>query len=129
MAEIKPEDLRVTTINTGSGFVPRDNGVKIEHVPTGITVVCHEFRQQQQNRGRAMEMLRVALKDKEPSVVGVLVNPDALRQVILALCGPAHHIAELQMTRGLSKLIGCDNPIDILIENYNQWVSVQNGGA
>ena len=52
----------------------------------------------------------------------VLVDKDALRRVLEALVGPPHLIRELQVTRG--PLVGDDNPINILIENYNN----QKGG-
>lgn len=46
----------------------------------------------------------------------VTVNADALRQVLQALNGPSHHIAELQSTRNP---IFKDNPINILIDEFN----------
>lgn len=46
------------------------------------------------------------------------VNAKALHQVLRALLGPPHHIAELQATRVLHKLTG-DNPIEILVAQYN----------
>jgi hypothetical protein len=48
----------------------------------------------------------------------VTVNADALKQLLLAVVGPAHHIRELQATRHLGDL-GDPNPIDLLIAEYN----------
>lgn len=58
----------------------------------------------------------------------VPVSHDALRQVLMALNGPAHHITELQVTRRLHELMG-DHPIEILIEDYNRWCAEQKGVA
>jgi hypothetical protein len=44
----------------------------------------------------------------------VTVDAKALRELLVALNGPAHHIRELQVTRGFM-----DNPIDTLIEEFN----------
>lgn len=50
----------------------------------------------------------------------ILVSADALKQLLAALNGPPHYICELQVTRGPLPLIGNDNPINILIDNYNE---------
>lgn len=54
----------------------------------------------------------------------VTVSATALRQVLNALNGPAHYIRELQVTRG--PLIGDDNPINILCDEYNAAVEAYN---
>ncbi len=54
----------------------------------------------------------------------VTVSAAALRQVLNALNGPSHYIRELQVTRG--PLIGDDNPINILCEEYNAAVKAYN---
>lgn len=50
----------------------------------------------------------------------ITVDADALHQVLQALMGPAHHIRELQATRGLPQVFGDEhaNPIDTLVANY-----------
>jgi hypothetical protein len=50
----------------------------------------------------------------------VTVSAYALKQVLTALNGPAHYIRELQATRG--PLVGEDNPINILVNQYNAAV-------
>jgi hypothetical protein len=45
------------------------------------------------------------------------VDPIALRSVLQNLCGPMHHIRELQVCRGLP-----GNPIDQLQREFNEWV-------
>jgi hypothetical protein len=54
----------------------------------------------------------------------VTVSAKALSQLLDALSGPPHHIRELQMTRG--PLVGDDNPINILIAEWNQNVEAYN---
>lgn len=48
----------------------------------------------------------------------IAVDADALRDVLSALVGPAHHIRELQATRSLHAL-GHPNPIEKLLEQFN----------
>ncbi|EQB2518279.1 hypothetical protein N0427_16135 [Pseudomonas aeruginosa] len=48
----------------------------------------------------------------------VTVNPEALRQVVRALVGPAHHIRELQVTASLP-----GSPITELVKQYNAWAA------
>jgi hypothetical protein len=52
------------------------------------------------------------------------VSAAALLEVLLALNGPDHYIRELQATRG--PLIGDDNPINILCDEYNAAVEAHN---
>lgn len=49
----------------------------------------------------------------------ITVNMEALGRVLEALNGPWHLIRELQATRG--PLVGDDNPINILINEYNNY--------
>jgi len=48
----------------------------------------------------------------------IVVDRKALKQVLSALSGPPHLIRELQATR-TPGIIGHDNPINILIEEFN----------
>lgn len=57
----------------------------------------------------------------------ITVNADALRQVLQALVGPGHLIRELQATRG--PIVGKDNPINLLIEEYNAAAEKHNSEA
>ena len=50
----------------------------------------------------------------------VTVSAKALSHLLDALTGPGHHIRELQMTRG--PLVGDNNPINILIKEWNENV-------
>jgi len=57
----------------------------------------------------------------------VTVSAEALRQVLQALNGPGHYIRELQVTRG--PLVGDDNPINILVAEYNAAVEAHNAST
>jgi hypothetical protein len=47
----------------------------------------------------------------------ITVNAEALGQLLQAIVGPPHLMRELQVTRG--PLVGKDNPINILVAEYN----------
>lgn len=62
------------------------------------------------------DLLRAAQPARRPT--DVLVDGLALRQILVALNGPAHHIGELQATRSLHRL-GHANAIETLMEQFN----------
>lgn len=73
------------------------------------------------------------MSNNSPAVVEerlmVSVDADALGQVLRALNGPGHYIRELQVTRDLdNKGLSLErNPINLLIEQYNEFVNKTNG--
>ena len=57
----------------------------------------------------------------------ISVDAGALREVLQALDGPPHYMRELQFTRGgAANGLLDDNPIDLLITQYNEWAAVLN---
>lgn len=54
---INPLDIEISTYRTGSAWFPRDSGVKITHLPTGITTSCDTERSQHANRAKAYDQL------------------------------------------------------------------------
>ena len=54
------------------------------------------------------------------------ISAEPLRRVLEALNGPPHLIRELQATRG--PLVGDDNPINIIIEEFNEQVKEDSNG-
>ena len=52
----------------------------------------------------------------------ISVSAKALRELLVAVNGPAHYIRELQVTRDMPLGMSDDNPINILTEQFNEQV-------
>ena len=83
--EINPEDLRIDIYRSGGhggqGVNTTDSAVRITHLPTGLVVAMQDERSQQQNRIKAMNILRSRLLERKKEEE--LKNASAARKSLI----------------------------------------------
>lgn len=67
--EVKPQDTKIEFFRSsgpgGQNVNKVETGVRITHIPTGVVVASQESRSQQQNRERALTVLRTKLLEEK----------------------------------------------------------------
>lgn len=93
------------------------NGVDV-NVENPIRLLNEQFHAHFSKLKDEIETVPQVFKSAE----SLVVDANALKQVLAALIGPSHYIRELQATRNLP---GDDNPINVLTQQYNDWAISQ----
>lgn len=76
---IEPKDLSISTVSNGSSWFPRQTGVCITHIPTGLSVTANSERSLHANRDKAFEQLETLLyKAEKPGTKTRTVAEQAL---------------------------------------------------
>lgn len=65
--KLQPEDIQISTFNSGSAWIPNTSGIELKHTPSGIVVRCSEERSQHANKAKAYKELEAKVTAWKPS--------------------------------------------------------------
>ena len=58
-------DIIVETINTGSSWIPKYNGIRLTHIPSKVIVKCCDYDSKHKNYVEAFKTLNSLIKDNK----------------------------------------------------------------
>ncbi len=105
---IEPSDLRIDTYRPepySAWVVSPEIGVRVTHVPTGLSAACHKDRSVHRNRALAMEKLQKMLQAHGPVKPRTEFDDPRVQQVYKIICGDNHPRADDHLDDYVSRLI------------------------
>jgi peptide chain release factor 2 len=132
--DVNPNDLQVDTYRAsgagGQHVNKTESAVRITHLPTGIVVTCQNQRSQQQNRARAMEVLKSRLllmeqqkqEEKLADLKGDHVSAEWGNQIRSYVLHPYQMVKDLRTeheTSQTQKVL--DGDLDPFMESYLKY--------
>lgn len=123
--ELNQQDVVIQTFRTGSGWFSKDNGVRLTHIPSGITCSSSSERSQHANRAKAwdeldaliskttktmlnnmtkptIELTYKQLRDRITTVLGSAINS---RNVVTWECWPGSVVLANHIVQDLGKIL------------------------
>lgn len=136
--EINPDDLRIDTYRSsgagGQHINKTSSAIRITHIPTGTVVQCQNERSQFQNKDKAMQMLKAKLyllkqeanAEKLSDIRGEVKEIGWGNQIRSYVLQPytlvKDHRTDVE-TGNVDAVL--DGGLDIFINGYLKWISVQ----